>query len=144
MAASGLRAVARGVTSADDRAGWALASSVATDGLWYWDVRRRAVRVTPRTEELLGYAADELGRRPADLLARVDAGDQKRLRRALRPLLIGRRTGLEIELRVLTRGGQRRWCVLRARARRDADGRARLIGGSIVDIDARKDRKSVV
>jgi len=125
-------------TPTEQHDAWALAGSLAADGLWYWNVRRRTVRVAALAEELLGYERGELRQTPADLMRHVDAADQPALRRALLSLLRRKRSRFELEVRLLTRGGSRRWFALRARAQRDAQGRVGMIAGVVSDIDARK------
>ena len=120
------------------QAAWALAASVSGEGLWYWDVRRRTVRLSARTEELLGYGLGEAGRNARDMLRHVDASDVPAVRRALRGLLTGRLTRAELEIRLLTRGGAQRWVSWRARTQRNATGRVHLVAGVVTDIDARR------
>lgn len=124
--------------SRDERDAWALASSAATEGLWYWDVPGKTLRASPRTDELLGLPADRRMFSVADVLRHVDAVDLPRLRRGMRALITGRVTRFDAEIRMLTHGGERRWMQLRARATPAADGRPRLVAGSLADVDVRR------
>ena len=126
-----------GGSTRTERAAWALAASVANDGLWYLHVSERRMHLSPRALELLGYAPDDATPGMPDLAAHVDASHVRPLRDALRQLRRGDRTRFELELRMLSRGGERRWMMLRARARRSA-GDGLVIAGSIADIDRRK------
>jgi diguanylate cyclase (GGDEF)-like protein/PAS domain S-box-containing protein len=119
-----------------ERSAWALAASVANDGLWYLHRASGRVRLSPRALELLGYAPEDEAPGIADLAAHVDGTHIRALRDAMRLLRRGDRTRVELELRALTRGGERRWMVVRARARHGADGL--VIAGSISDVDRRK------
>ena len=123
-------------TGRKERAAWALAASVATDGLWYLRLPHGTVTLSPRALEMLGYAPEDTSPGMADLAAHVDAGHLPALRAAMRQLRRGDRTRVDLELLALTRGGERRWMLVRARVRRDADGM--VIAGSMVDIDRRK------
>ena len=123
---------------AGDPAAWALASSVANDGLWYFDVEIDEVRLAPRTLELLGYQPSE---RPPD---RTEVGDHVHsrdlvvLQRAVDELIRGARSAVELELRLLTTRGEQRWTLFRARALREPGRSVRYIAGSLADIDERK------
>lgn len=125
-------------TTRDTRAAWSFAASLSSEGLWYWDVAARRVRVSTRTEELLGYGPGEIGGTPGDMFRHVDAADGPVVRRALRALLTGRQTRADAEIRVLTRGGARRWVLWRARVQRSPAGAVQLIAGVVADIDARR------
>jgi diguanylate cyclase (GGDEF)-like protein/PAS domain S-box-containing protein len=122
----------------DDREAWALASSVANDGLWYLDTARDELRLSPRALEMLGYAADE-PHPPFDALARhVDASQIAGVREVITALLQGKKKRFEIEMRVFTSGGEVRWMQLRGRSRRGRSGEITLVAGSLTDIDHRK------
>ena len=120
-----------------ERAAWALAASVASDGLWYLHVPAGEVHLSPRALELLGYGPEDLPPSVAELAAHVDATHIRQLRDALRALRRGDRTRFDVELRTLTRGGERRWMMVRARARRTPEGTL-AIAGSLTDVDRRK------
>jgi diguanylate cyclase (GGDEF)-like protein/PAS domain S-box-containing protein len=120
-----------------ERSAWALAASVANDGLWYLHLPRGDVHLSPRALELLGYSPDDAPPGVSDLAAHVDGTHIRQLRDAMRALRRGDRTRFEVELRALTRGGERRWMLVRARARRTSEG-VLVIAGSLADIDRRK------
>jgi diguanylate cyclase (GGDEF)-like protein/PAS domain S-box-containing protein len=122
----------------DDRDAWALASSVANEGLWYLDTARDELRLSPRALEMLGYAAG-VPHPPFDALARhVDASQIVGVREAITALLQGKMKRFEIEMRVFTAGGEVRWMQLRGRSRRGRSGGITLVAGSLTDIDHRK------
>jgi diguanylate cyclase (GGDEF)-like protein/PAS domain S-box-containing protein len=123
-------------TPSTDRSAWALAASVATDGLWYVQLPDGDVHLSPRALELLGYGAEDAGPRMSDLAAHVDASHIGVLRDAMRALGRGDRSRFELEIRTLTRGGERRWMLVRARAKR-VNG-ALVVAGTLADIDRRK------
>jgi diguanylate cyclase (GGDEF)-like protein/PAS domain S-box-containing protein len=123
---------------AGDPAAWALASSVASEGLWYFDVAADEVRLAPRTLELLGYRSDERPPERTEVGHHVHPRDLVLLQRAIDEVLRGARSRVELDLRLVTIRGELRWAHFRARALRAADGNVRYIAGSIADIDERK------
>ena len=123
---------------AGDPAAWALAASVATEGLWYFDVPADEVRLAPRTLELLGYGARRSPPPHTEVGHHVDPRDVIPLQRLVDDILRGRRSGIELDLRILTVRGETRWTTFRAGALRGDDGRVRYIAGSITDIDDRQ------
>lgn len=127
----------RSAASRRERFAWTLASTVAADGLWYLELPGGTVRLSPRALELLGYAGDDPVPGIADLAAHVDGSHIRALRAAIREVRRGERTRFELELRALTRGGERRWMTVRARSRRSGDGTL-VIAGALIDIDRRK------
>ncbi|MDB4899959.1 MAG: putative signaling protein, partial [Gemmatimonadetes bacterium] len=124
--------------SLDERDAWTLASSVANDGLWFFDLARDEIRLSSRALELLGYAAGEPHPDRATLLRHFDAGQLPGFRAGVESLIRGERSRLEMELRLLTRGGETRWMQIRARARRGREGAITLVAGSMADVDRRK------
>lgn len=121
-----------------DRSAWSLAASVANDGLWYLQLPEGKVHLSPRALEMLGYASDDSVPQLADIASHIDAPHMRVVRTALRQIRRGERTRFELVIRVLTRGGDRRWMLVRARSKRDAAGQLQLIAGSVADIDRRK------
>ncbi len=121
-----------------DRDAWALAASVANDGLWYVDVTDGALRLSPRAIELLGQLADDVRPGIDTLTQRLHASDRTQVERAAMELLRGERARADFEVRLIRPGGEVRWTQLRARSMRDASGKVICIAGSIADIDMRK------
>lgn len=123
---------------AGDPVAWALASSIASDGLWYFDVPADEVRLAPRALELLGYRPDERPPTQTEVGHHVHARDLVLLQRAIDEILRGHRSRVELDIRLVTTHGELRWTLFRARALRGADGDVRYIAGSLADIDERK------
>ena len=121
-----------------DRDAWALAASVANDGLWYVDVADGTLRLSPRTIELLGHPAEGVQPGIATITKSVHAADLPQIERATMELLRGERARADFEVRLIRPGGEMRWTQLRARSLRDASGKVLHIAGSIADIDMRK------
>ena len=121
-----------------DRDAWALAASVANDGLWYVDVADGTLRLSPRAIELLGHLAEGVQPGIATITKSVHAADLPQIERATMELLRGERARADFEVRLIRPGGEMRWTQLRARSLRDASGKVLHIAGSIADIDMRK------
>ena len=123
---------------AGDRDAWALAASVANDGLWYVDVATSTLRLSPRAVELLGHIADDVQPGITAITQRIHIAERPQVERAAMELLRGERARADFEVRLIRPGGEMRWTQLRARSRRDATGKILHIAGSIADIDMRK------
>jgi diguanylate cyclase (GGDEF)-like protein/PAS domain S-box-containing protein len=104
------------------------------DGLWDWDPAAGTVRFSPRWKAVLGHAGAELPDRMEEWYRRVHPHDLPDLKRALAALSAGESSGLEREVRMIHKGGQWRWVLVRGA--RAAGGR--LIGGSLTDVTALK------
>ena len=132
---------------------WALAASVASDGLFYFDGSDHKLHLAPRAMELLGYAAQAVAPSLADLKALTTVSDATSLERTLMELWRGERQKVESEVQIMHPGAQVRWLQVRARRALRDDGTSCFVAGSLCDIDHRKhaelalrngDRKSVV
>ena len=121
-----------------DSVAWALASSAASEGLWYFDVTTDEVRLAPRALELLGYAATGRPGPETEVSDHVHPRDLVILQRAIDRLVRGHDVRAELELRLVTTTGELRWTLFRARALHAGDGTVRYVAGSLADIDARK------
>ena len=121
-----------------DRDAWALAASVANDGLWYVDVATRTLQLSPRAIELLGHVPEDVQPGIAAVTQCVYAADLPQIERATMELLRGERARADFEVRLVRPGGEMRWTQLRARSSRDASGHVVFLAGSISDIDMRK------
>jgi diguanylate cyclase (GGDEF)-like protein/PAS domain S-box-containing protein len=124
--------------STDDRTAWALAASVAQDGLWYWDMSTNELRLSARAREMLGRETDDPETNATALFQHVHAGDANVVRAAIDSLISGKTQRIELEFRLLARGGNTRWTLLRGRSRRGGDGRVSVVAGTLADIDQRK------
>jgi len=119
---------------------FALAVAGSDDGIWLWDFEAGTAFESRRARELQGLGpGPELQPLP-DLEAslRVHPDDRERRRALIQAHLDGRSPAYENEYRVQHDDGQYRWIRVRALCTRGADGRARVMAGSVSDIDARK------
>ncbi len=121
-----------------DGEAWALAASVASDGLWYYDGGARQLRLAPRAVELLGYPAHASAPSFAELRQHVGAEEAIALERALLELWRGERQKIDTELLVTCAGRAPQWMQFRARSAQQQDGTPRLLAGSLCDVDQRK------
>ncbi len=111
-----------------------LAVRGANDGLWDWDLAANSVYYSPRWYEMLGIAADDA---PATLdtwLARVHPADRERVRKALKSFAATPQQRLTLEHRLRHDNGRYRWMLVRAAARRDANGQAVRVAGWHTDV----------
>ena len=119
-------------TSDEER--FLLAVRGANDGLWDWDLAANSVYYSPRWYEMLGIIANDA---PATLdtwLARVHPADRERVRKALKSFAATPQQRLTLEHRLRHDNGRYRWMLVRAAARRDADGRAVRVAGWHTDV----------
>jgi PAS domain S-box-containing protein len=120
---------------------YALAMTGSDEAHWVWDVRSDEFYASPRMRELYGIAADaDLGTRSAFLkLAPVHTDDRDRLRGAFDAHLGGRTPRIDHEFRIVDHTtGELRWLHTRAQVQRDAQGCPMRMGGSTMEITARK------
>lgn len=130
--------VADEASLAEDRVGWTLAASASSDAPWFWHASRNVLRISTRCEEILGYAPGAFDGTLAALRRHFSATDLPALEAQLEQLIGGTQRRLEVDTRIITASGSRRWVTIRARARRSADGRVEWVGGVVRDIEKRK------
>jgi diguanylate cyclase (GGDEF)-like protein/PAS domain S-box-containing protein len=118
-----------------------LAVAGSNDGIWDWDVATDSAFFSPRLREILGIAdnAERVADPRLTLLNQVHPADRSRLDTRLGYFIRGesREPLLEAEFRV-ERGDEPRWVLLRGKALRDEEGRAKRLSGSLSDITDRK------
>jgi diguanylate cyclase (GGDEF)-like protein/PAS domain S-box-containing protein len=109
----------------------------ANDGLWDFDLEKKTTYFSPRWKSMLGYADEEI--EPlSDWQQLVHPEDLPRVQTALREHLSGKESMFESVHRLKHRDGLWLWVVSRAKARVDAQGRARRIVGVDLDVTERK------
>jgi diguanylate cyclase (GGDEF)-like protein/PAS domain S-box-containing protein len=113
------------------------AVSDSNDGIWDWNVVADEIYMSPRFEALLDYAPGELRVTPTSFLSLFHPEDRPKIVR-----LVGEPSAgggaFELELRLLLRSGEARWFQARGRTVRDAAGHLVRMGGSVTDIEYRK------
>lgn len=107
-------------------------------GFWEWDVTAGAVTWSERNRQLFGVRPDE----PLSVqryLSLIHPDDVEGVRQAF---IAAREqpTGgdYSLEHRIVTPAGEQRWIVTTGRVQTDAEGGARLVVGTSLDITARK------
>ena len=130
----------------DVRARFERAVQGTQDGLWEIDFSADRARVwlSPRLHELLGFQDGELGDDPQVLRRRTHPEDQPIADEAVqRQHQEG--VPLDLEVRMLTRGGEYRWFRMRGSPGFDAAGRLIRASGSMQDVtEARAAREALV
>ncbi len=116
------------------------------DGLWEVDYTGPRTRcwLSPRLHELLGFQDGELGDGEHTLRQRVHPDDLPTSDKAVHKQLADC-APLDIEVRLLTRGGEYRWYRLRGSPGFDASGRVARSSGSMQDVtEARAAREALL
>jgi diguanylate cyclase (GGDEF)-like protein/PAS domain S-box-containing protein len=113
------------------------AVSDSNDGIWDWNVVADEIYMSPRFQELLGYAPGELFVTPTSFLSLFHPEDRERMVRLVGEPSLGAGP-FELELRMLLKNGDARWFQARGRTVRDASGQLIRMGGSVTDIEYRK------
>ncbi|MGH8220922.1 MAG: PAS domain-containing protein [Steroidobacteraceae bacterium] len=116
------------------------------DGLWEIDLAQEPPRFwfSARFHALLGYGAGELPDHRGALRELIHPEDVPQYEQSVELL---RTQGIvrELELRMRTRAGEYRWCLLRGTPERDIDGRFIRNAGSMRDVtETRAARESLV
>ncbi|HTP46147.1 MAG TPA: EAL domain-containing protein [Casimicrobiaceae bacterium] len=113
------------------------AVSDSNDGIWDWNVAADEIYMSMRFQELLGYAPGALSVTPTSFMSLFHPEDRQRIMRLVGEPSLGSGP-FELELRMLTRTGEARWFQARGRTVRDAAGQLVRMGGSVTDIEYRK------
>ena len=113
-----------------------LASTAANLGMWSWDIVHNTIWATSRACSLFGLPESEMLSYEQFMNA-VHPDDRDMRRRAIARAL-ATDNEYEVEYRVQLVNGQDRWIASRGRVERDADGRAVLLRGALIDISARR------
>ncbi len=115
-----------------------LAATGSSDGLWDWpDLREDYYWVSPRFEELLGYATGELSTSLGAGAELVHPEDMDRVVHGFEAHLESD-VPYDVEVRMRTVDGGYRWFRQRGRIYRSPDGTPHRMAGSLLDIDERK------
>lgn len=116
-----------------------LEASVQSSGIGFWNgsLKTGAVYVTEQFANLLGFTAAEF---PKEIAQFNDLVYPDLRKESIELFVAGVKTGKPFAQEVLLRhrDGSYRWYMGRAKAEIQADGKADLIAGSLVDIDERK------
>jgi PAS domain S-box-containing protein len=113
-----------------------LATSVATAGIYEWDLERNALFLTERARAFFSFPTEALT--PADWNRRIHPDDYEGYRSAIVEHFKGRTSHLEYEYRIAAGQGGYRWALDRGIGVRNAEGRVTKVIGGITDITRRK------
>ena len=114
-----------------------LAVRGSNDAIWDWDLESDQVYLSPRFEEIRGGPAEAATLTMASWLEMVHAEDIPRFQEAVDQARSGRDEHLCEEVRIATRGGRWRWCMIRGAGVHDERGRLLRMAGSITDVTER-------
>ena len=122
-----------------------LAIDIIRAALWDVDLATGKQVVNDYWYRLLGYAADEVEATYALWRAHLHPEDVARFDEALTPCLAGPTAHFELEYRIITRTGDTRWIHGTGEVvGRDADGKARRMIGTTVDITAQHEQEAML
>jgi PAS domain S-box-containing protein len=114
---------------------WFSALEAAGHGIWDWDVATGKTVCSASCHRMLGYREDEIPATREDWLELVHPEDREAARRAGEACVSGEVDAFSNELRMRCKDGGWKWVLNRGMAvRRDADGRALRVLGTITDI----------
>jgi len=108
-----------------------------SDGIWDWNVVTNEEYHSPRWNEILGYAADDLPPDSSSFFDLIHPDDKGAVDRAIADHF-ERNQRYAVELRMRRKDGSHSWILTRGEAVRDSAGRPVRMVGSITDIGERK------
>jgi len=112
---------------------YALAIEGADQGIWDWDFKKDRVTFSPRLGEMIGQENREWYQ-PKEWLELMDPRDRPAAYKSVVAHLKGETPFTIYKFRIAAEGKPVRWFSLHGVARRDSDGRAYKMAGSITDI----------
>ncbi len=136
------RAAERALRLSEER--FNLANRGSSDGIFDWDITRRALYLSPRWKEMLGYADDELPGSESTWQDRLHPDDRDRALTYLAAYLGGDFSEYSLEHRLRHRDGTYRWILARGTLVRDPDGRPVRMVGAHTDITDRKELEQTI
>jgi two-component system sensor kinase FixL len=117
---------------------FAQAVAAINDGVWDWDLRSQTLYCSPRCNEIIGLAGEEIMAEAEEWWWRVHPEDRAVLSAAFEAHVSGAVPFVSVEHRIRHNDGSWTWVLLRGGLVRDADGAPRRVVGSITDITDRK------
>ncbi|MBC3872592.1 CHASE domain-containing protein [Undibacterium flavidum] len=119
---------------------WAFAIEGSGDGVWDWNLITNKVKLSVRGKEMLGYADSEIDDEVTEWEHRIHPDDRENVRREMNAHLHSASKGFAVELRLLCKDGSYKWIYDRGLiVKRDEQGRAVRMVGTMVDISKRKE-----
>lgn len=115
------------------------AMEATSDGLWDWDVRTGKVSYSPNYTKSLGYEPYEFPMVVQSWQTAIHPEDREAILKINDDCVENRVQSFEVEFRMLTKSGDWKWILSRAKAvSRDSEGRALRLIGTHIDITERK------
>jgi PAS domain S-box-containing protein len=114
-----------------------LASEVASDVVWDWDLTTRAVTWTGEVKALFGFTPEQLGPTVDGWFQRIHPEDRERVAQGVRTVIRGTQSRWQAEYRVQHRQGTYVRVADTGVVLRDAAGRGVRMVGALQDITAR-------
>jgi PAS domain S-box len=118
---------------------WQLAVAGSNEGVWDWNIETGRVWFSPRWKGILGYADDELPNHRNSWVEHIHPEDVARTKQELRAHIDQRTDHYRSEYRMRHKDGSWRWILARGKAQIDADGHARRMLGTHIDITHQKE-----
>jgi PAS domain S-box-containing protein len=121
-----------------------LAVDGSNEGLWDWDLDDDTLFLSPRAQDILGFAPDDpvQPRREWNARGVYHPDDVAVIRRAVSDHLHGRTPHFVVEYRMRNKSGEWNWFRERGIAVRDRNGRAYRMAGSLENITSRKNAEA--
>ena len=117
----------------------------AGDGIWDWNIATGKMTFSGNYEPMLGYHIGELAPAFSSWLDNIHPEDRAGAQQALDDYLEGRTASYAHEMRMLTREGNARWVLCRARVHdRDATGKPERVIGIHTDITTQKNSEQAL
>ena len=114
-------------------------------GFWDWDIPSGKVQRSGIWAEMLGYTYDELESSTRQWADFVHPDDLQDAWKSINDVLEGRSSGHELVYRMLTKSGEYKWILDRAKVvQRDAEGKAVRMAGTHADYTKRKQAESEI
>jgi len=124
---------------------WAFALVGGGDGVWDWDLTRNQVLRSKRWHEILGLDEDEIDPSNETWSSRIHPDDIERVQTTVQAHLDGSSERYAIEYRLRASDGHWLWVLDRGMAiRRDPQGKALRLVGTISDITARRESEQLL
>lgn len=117
----------------------------SAEGFWDWDIPGHVFKVSRRFEEILGYEPGGWQVEPSDWWSHVHPDELDMVVSSLHTHLKGYSAIHEVEMRLKTAQGDWLWVSLRGKAvRRNEEGRALIMSGTLMDISQRKQADALI
>ncbi len=128
--------IQQALRESDER--YSLAIQGANDGIWDWDLSSGKVFYSSRWKSILGYKDSEVPNTIGFWLEKVHGDDSGSLQIELSRHLDNKSDSFEHSHRLACKDGSYLWVQCRGMAKRDSDGVAIRISGSLTDISRQK------